>query len=66
LYTQFKEKSFIAGLGTTAATHFHVKRCFAIQAVEATELFPMAAKTLEQGFEVRPFLKVKPRLQYKI
>jgi arsenate reductase len=26
----------------------------------------MAAKTLEQaGFEVRPFLKVKPHLQYK-
>jgi arsenate reductase len=43
----------------TAATHFHVKRCFAIQAVQKLELFPMAAKTLEQaGFEVRP-LKVK-------
>jgi hypothetical protein len=49
LYTQFKEKSFIAGLGTNGSSTFQY-------AIQATAIIPMAAKTLEQaGFEVRPF-----------
>jgi arsenate reductase len=64
LYT-FKEKSFIAVWAQTAAT-LPCEKVFCYSGgTEATELFPMAAKTLEQaGFEVRPFLKVKPH-QYK-
>ena len=40
----------------TAAAHFNVKNVFCYSGgTEATALFPMAAKTLEQaGFEVRP------------
>jgi hypothetical protein len=54
LYTQFKEKSFIAGLGTNGST-LPCEKVFCYSGgTEATELFPMAAKTLEQaGFAVR-------------
>jgi hypothetical protein len=57
LYTQFKEKSFIAGLGTNGSNTLPCEKVFCYSGgTEATALFPMAAKTLEQaGFEVRPF-----------
>jgi hypothetical protein len=54
LYTQFKEKSFIAGLGTNGST-LPCEKVFCYSG-GSYGIIPMAAKTLEQaGFEVRPF-----------
>jgi hypothetical protein len=67
LYTQFKEKSFIAGLGTNGSNTLPCEKVFCYSGGTELRNYSMAAKTLEQaGFEVRPFLKVKPCLQYKI
>jgi arsenate reductase len=67
LYT-FKEKSFIAVWAQTAATHFHVKRCFAIQAAQKLRhYYSLWQQNIGTSrIAVRPFLKVKPCLQYKI
>jgi hypothetical protein len=56
LYTQFKEKSFIAGLGTNGSSTLPCERCFAIQAVQKHGIIPYGSKTLEQaGFECASF-----------
>jgi arsenate reductase len=59
--TQFKE-SHLSQVGTNGGNTLPCEKVFCYSGgTEATALFPMAAKTLEQaGFECAPFLKVNP------
>jgi arsenate reductase len=55
LFVHNSRRSHLSQVWAQTAAHFHVKRCFAIQAAQKLRHYSMAAKTLEQAGFCAPF-----------
>jgi hypothetical protein len=53
LYTQFKEKSFIAGLGTNGSSTLPCEKVFCYSGGTEATIIPMAAKHWNSRIQVR-------------